>query len=88
MAALTIRNLPTGVHRALRLRAAQHGRSMEAEVRAILEATVQPPARPRLGSLLQQLGREAAIADGDVEAMHGAIAGARRAAPHEPVQLD
>ena len=36
MAMLTVRNLPDDVHRALRVRAAQHGQSTEAEVRAIL----------------------------------------------------
>ena len=33
MAILTIRNVPDDVHRALRVRAARHGRSTEAEVR-------------------------------------------------------
>lgn len=37
MATLTIRGLDDAVHRRLRVRAARHGRSMEAEVRAILE---------------------------------------------------
>ena len=37
MATVTVRNLPDPIHRALRVRAAEHGRSMEAEVRAILE---------------------------------------------------
>lgn len=32
MAMMTIRNLPDDVHRALRMQAAQHGRSTEAEV--------------------------------------------------------
>ena len=36
MAVLNIRNLSNSVHRRLRIRAAQHGRSMEAEARAIL----------------------------------------------------
>ena len=36
MATLNIRNLPEEVHRRLRIRAAEHGRSMEAEARAIL----------------------------------------------------
>ena len=36
MATLNIRNLPGDVHRRLRMRAAEHGRSMEAEARAIL----------------------------------------------------
>lgn len=43
MAALSIRNLDDEVKHRLRLRAARHGRSMEAEVRAILEETVNEP---------------------------------------------
>jgi plasmid stability protein len=42
MAVLTARNLPDEVHRALRLRAADHGRSTEAEVGVILEEAVRP----------------------------------------------
>lgn len=38
MAAVTIRNLSEETHRALNIRAAQHNRSTEAEIRAILEA--------------------------------------------------
>lgn len=34
MATLTVRKLPDEVHRALKQRARQHGRSMEAEVRS------------------------------------------------------
>jgi plasmid stability protein len=46
MATLTVRNLPDDVHRALRLRAAEHGRSTEGEVRAILaERRSRLPAR-------------------------------------------
>lgn len=40
MAALSIRDLDDGVRERLRVQAAQHGRSMEAEVRAILTAAV------------------------------------------------
>lgn len=36
MAVLNIRNLPDSIHKKLRIRAARHGRSMEAEARAIL----------------------------------------------------
>jgi plasmid stability protein len=36
MATLTIRNLPDHVRDALRIRAARHGRSVEAEVRQVL----------------------------------------------------
>jgi len=42
MAMLTVRNLPDEVHRALRVRAARYGRSMEAEVRQILEFATSP----------------------------------------------
>jgi plasmid stability protein len=45
MAALSIRNLDEDIKRRLRIRAAQHGRSMEAEVRAILEDAVREPER-------------------------------------------
>ncbi|HKT64878.1 MAG TPA: Arc family DNA-binding protein [Burkholderia sp.] len=59
MPVITVRNLPDEVHRALRIRAAQHGRSTEAEVRDILEQAVRPGGRPRLGTLLAEIGREA-----------------------------
>jgi plasmid stability protein len=42
MATLTIRNLPDPVHQRLRVRAARAGRSMEAEVRAILTEACAP----------------------------------------------
>lgn len=47
MAVLTIRNLPDEVRDRLRLRAAQSGRSMEAEVRDILaRASLEPRETP------------------------------------------
>ena len=46
MATLNIRNLPDEVHRRLRVRAAEHGRSMEAEARAILAAALTDEASP------------------------------------------
>ena len=55
MSAVTIRNLPAETHRALKLRAATHGRSTEAEIRAILEEVVRPPERLKLGSALAAL---------------------------------
>lgn len=42
MRSITTRNVPDRTYRALRERAARHGRSMEAEVRAILDAAVEP----------------------------------------------
>ncbi len=43
MAAISIRALDDRVHERLRVRAARHGRSMEAEVRVILEDAVSEP---------------------------------------------
>ena len=63
MAMLTVRNLPDEVHRALRVRAAQHGHSMEAEVRQILESAISPEGRVKLGSLLADMGRRAKLSD-------------------------
>jgi antitoxin FitA len=57
MAVLTVRNLPDETHRALRIRAAENGRSAEAEVRAILEDVVRPQARLKVGSTLAAVGK-------------------------------
>ncbi|MCQ1775613.1 plasmid stabilization protein [Neorhizobium galegae] len=69
MPAVTIRNLSDETHRALRVRAAHHGRSTEAEIRDIIEAAVRPPGRVKLGSLLTAIGRDAELSDRDVEAL-------------------
>ena len=58
MGSLNIRNLSDETHRALRIQAARHGRSMEAEVRAILEGAVNPAKNPGLGSMLTAIGRD------------------------------
>ena len=47
MGNLNIRNLDPALHARLRVRAAQHGRSMEAEVRQILTALLQPEQADR-----------------------------------------
>ncbi len=49
MAAVSIRDLDDQVKERLRIRAARHGRSMEAEIRAILaDAVSEPDASPGL----------------------------------------
>ncbi len=63
MAMLTVRNIPDGVHRALRARASRRGHSMEAEVREILESAVSPQGRVKLGSVLADMGRRAKLTD-------------------------
>ncbi|GFO83387.1 MAG: putative plasmid stability protein y4jJ [Methyloceanibacter sp.] len=72
MPAVTIRNLSDETHRALKLRAAHHGRSAEAEMRDILEAAVRPAERLRLGSALSALSREAGLTNADFEALEQA----------------
>ncbi len=57
MPIVTVRNLPEETHRALKLRAAQRGRSTEAEIRAILEQAVRPEARLKIGSELAAFGQ-------------------------------
>jgi plasmid stability protein len=54
---LTVRNLPDETHRALRYRAAEHGRSTEAEVRSILEEAVRPAKRLKIGTELFRIGQ-------------------------------
>lgn len=57
MATVTVRNLADEVHRALKVRAAQHGRSTEAEIREILEEAAKPKGRVHVGSHLAAIGR-------------------------------
>ena len=59
MPAVTIRNLSPEAHRALKLRAARHGRSTESEIRKILEEAVRPEERVKLGSAIAAIGKEA-----------------------------
>ena len=66
MSAFTVRNLPESTHRALKLRAARHGRSTEAEIREILEEAVRPEMQLKLGSALAAFGRRFKGIDLDV----------------------
>jgi plasmid stability protein len=79
MRVVTVRNLPEETHRALRLRAAQHGRSTEAEIRDILEEAVHPETRVKIGSELAAFGRRFGGIDLDI---------AREQAPAEPATFE
>ncbi len=46
MASITIRQLPENTKRKLRIRAAQHGRSMEQEAREILKSALKEQEKP------------------------------------------
>ena len=65
MPAITIRNIPDETHRALKLRAAQHGRSTETEIRHILENAVCP--KVGIGSALAVIGRSLGAVDLDLQ---------------------
>lgn len=69
MPAVTIRNLSDEAHRALKVRAAQHNRSTEAEMRAILEEVARPPERLRLGTALAEIARKHGVTNADVDAL-------------------
>ncbi|WP_068399707.1 FitA-like ribbon-helix-helix domain-containing protein [Kribbia dieselivorans] len=83
MAVLTVRNVPDEVHRALKARAAEHGRSAEAEVREILSAALVPSRRILLGDALADIGRDLALTDEDVTALEAV----RDRTPAEPLEL-
>ena len=84
MGMLTIRNLPDNVHRALRVRAAQHGRSTEAEVREILAAVVTPEKRIRMGDALAAIGRNLELTNEDFAVLDHV----RDTTPAEPLRFE
>lgn len=84
MPSVTIRDVPEEVHRAIRVRAARHGRSIEAEMRDILESAVKPKGRVRLGSVLAEVGRRVKLTDDEFAIFEGAGRGtSARAASFE-----
>ena len=74
MATLTIRNVDAAVKERLRVRAARHGRSMEAELRSILSEAVKAneSAEPNLAEAIRR--RFAPLGGVDLE-------------PHPPVPI-
>ena len=85
MATVNVRNLPDAVHRALRVRAAHHGRSTEAEIRFILEEVTRPAERVKLGSLLASIAREAG---GLTDKEHALFESVRDKTPAEPMRFE
>ncbi|MFP3756549.1 Antitoxin FitA [compost metagenome] len=84
MPMLTVRNVPDEVHRALRMRAAEHGRSTEAEVREILERAVKSEQRVRMGDALAALGQRAGLTNDDFAVFDTQ----RDKAPAEPMKFE
>src|SRR6218665_2024677 len=85
MANVHVRNLPDAVHRALRVRAAHHGRSTEAEIRDILEIATRRPERVKLGPLLASVARGAG---GLTEEEPARFEGVRDRTPAEPMRFE
>lgn len=84
MAILTVRNVPDDVHRALRVRAAEHVRSTEAEVREILAAAVKPEKRVRMGEALAAIGRKIGLTNEDFAVFESV----RDKTPAKPLSFD
>jgi plasmid stability protein len=85
MPSITIRNVPDEVHRAIRVRAAMHGRSAEAELRDILDKAAKPEGRLKLGSLLASIAREAGgLTDAEAEGFNQF----RDKTPAEPMRFE
>lgn len=84
MAMLTVRNLPDDVHRALRMQAALHGRSTEAEVREILATAVKPETRVLLGEALAALSRKIGLTNEEFDVFDRV----RDKTPAEPVRFE
>ncbi len=84
MPAVTIRNLSNETHRALKVLAAQHNRSTEAEMRAILEAAARPEGRLRLGTTLANMSRQIGLTNADVEVLEQT----RDSKPAEPLRFE
>jgi antitoxin FitA len=84
MSMLTVRNIPADVHRALKARAAKHGRSTEAEVRDILALAVKPDTRVRLGDALGALSRQIGLTNEDIDALDQT----RDRKPAEPLRFE
>lgn len=71
MVDLIIRDLSPDTERALHERAARHNRTPEAEVRAILDAVVQPNPVPDLGSALARIAARHGLTNDDLDALSG-----------------
>ncbi len=85
MASITVRNVcPMTAIVLCAVRAAQHGRSAEAEIRDILERAVKPAKRVRLGDALAALGRKVGLTDEDI----AMIDQTRDKSPAKPIKFE
>jgi antitoxin FitA len=76
---LTIRNIPAETFLGVKAYAKAQGKSVEAFLRTVLDQTVRPPERIKLGALLQSHGN----AVGDLE-----LADLRDKTPYTPIVFE
>ena len=79
IAAVTVRQISAETHRALKARARRHGRSTEAEIRAILDDAVAASPKLGIGSALARLGRRFRGVELEIE---------RDRTPPEPIRFE
>ena len=79
MPQIVVRQLSEEVHRALKARASEHGRSTEAEARAIIAQAVLPETRARAGDVLCGIWQGADLAEVTFE---------RDSTPHNPLTFE
>ena len=66
MGSPNVRNLSDTTHKAVRIQAARHGRSVEAEIRAAPDDAVNATKTLGLGSMLAAIGRDFGGVDLDI----------------------
>ena len=84
MAMLTVRNIPDAIHRALRIRAARNGHSMESEARDILNRALKSESHTKIGDALAAIGRRSELTNDDFEMLERA----RYEMPAEPMKFE
>jgi plasmid stability protein len=72
MATMTLRDLDEGTRHALRVRAAQNDRSMEAEIRAILRSAVRPRPAVNWFDRARAAAAGAVFEDDELQTLRGA----------------
>jgi len=79
MPQIIVRQLPDEVHRALKARASEHGRSTEAEARDIIAQAVLPNTRRKAGDLLCSIWKGSDVSSVIFE---------RDKTPHNPMNFE
>lgn len=79
MPQIVVRQLSDEVHRALKSRAIEHGRSTEAEARDIIARAVMPETRVKAGEMLLDIWKGADLSDVTFE---------RDKSPHNPLDFE